>query len=141
MTGPPPRPLPHPSALTRPFWDGARRGRLMVQRCHACSAHIFYPRYLCPVCGCPDLRWVDASGRATVFTYTVARRPTHPAFADRVPYVIAVVELEEGPKLTTNIVDVDPDTVAIGLEVEAMFEDVGEITLVNFRPVRAAGRQ
>jgi uncharacterized protein len=77
---------------------------------------------------------VRASGRGTVFTYTVARRPTHPAFADRVPYVIAVVELAEGPKLTTNIVDVDPDDVTIGLAVEASFEDVGDVTLVNFRP-------
>jgi uncharacterized OB-fold protein len=69
-----------------------------------------------------------------VFTYTVARRPTHPAFAERVPYVIAVVELAEGPKLTTNIVEIDPDDVTIGLAVEAAFEDVGDVTLVNFRP-------
>jgi hypothetical protein len=75
------------------------------------------------------------SGRGTVFTYTVARRPTHPGFADKVPYIIAVVELAEGPKLTTNLVDIDPDDVVIGLSVEASFEDVDHATLVQFRPV------
>ena len=107
----------------------------MLQRCISCSSYVFYPRYLCPVCGANNLEWVRASGRGTVFTYTVAFRPTHPAFADLVPYVIAVVELEEGPKMTTNIVNVEPALVAIGMEVEATFEDVGEVALVHFRPV------
>jgi uncharacterized OB-fold protein len=71
-----------------------------------------------------------------VFTFTVARRPTHPGLADRVPYVIAVVELEEGPKLTANLVGIDPDDVEIGLSVEVAFEDVGDTTLVQFRPTR-----
>lgn len=87
------------------------------------------------MCGASDLRWVRASGRGTVFTYTVAFRPTHPAFAERGPYVIAVVELEEGPKMTTNIINVEPAAVAIGMEVEATFEDVGDVALVYFRPV------
>lgn len=129
------RPLPRPSPLTRPFWDGAKRGELLLQRCISCSSYVFYPRYLCPVCGASDLRWVRASGRGTVFTYTVAFRPTHPAFAERGPYVIAVVELEEGPKMTTNIINVEPAAVAIGMEVEATFEDVGDVALVYFRPV------
>jgi uncharacterized OB-fold protein len=78
---------------------------------------------------------VTASGRGTVYAYTVARRPTHPAFAARTPYVIAIVELEEGPRMTTNIVDCNPDSVKIGMAVEAAFEDVSpEVTLVVFRP-------
>jgi uncharacterized protein len=128
------RPRPNPSPLTQPFWDGTRRGELCVQRCAACGTHVFYPRYLCTACGSDALGWVRASGRGTVFTYTVARRPTHSAFADRVPYVIAVVELEEGPKLTTNIVGADPDQVAIGMPVHATFEDIGDVTLVYFEP-------
>jgi len=128
------RPRPNPTPLSRPFWDGTRRRELLVQRCRACGTHVFYPRYLCTACGSDALDWVRASGRGTVFTYTVARRPTHAAFADRVPYVIAVVELEEGPKLTTNIVGVDPEQVAIGMPVRATFEDVGDVTLVNFQP-------
>jgi len=128
------RPLPQPSPLTRPFWDAARRHELWVQRCTACGTHLFYPRHLCTTCGSGALEWVQTSGRGTVFTYTVARRATHPGLADRVPYVIAVVELEEGPKLTTNIVDVDPDHVVIDMVVQATYEDLGDVTLVNFRP-------
>lgn len=128
------RPLPHPTPLSKPFWDGAARGELWIQRCGECGTHVFYPRHLCTGCGSPELEWVRASGRGTVFTYTVARRATHPGFADRVPYVIAVVELDEGPKLTTNVVDVEPEAVSIGMPVQATYEDVDDVTLVNFRP-------
>lgn len=128
------RPLPQPSAVTQPFWDGARRHELWIQRCQACGTHLFYPRRLCTTCGSADLDWVEASGRGSVFTYTIARRATHPAFADRVPYVIAVVELEEGPKLTTNIVGVDPDDVRIDMPVVVTYEDADDVSLVNFRP-------
>lgn len=128
--------LPSPSALTRPFWEGARRGELRVQACSACSRHVFYPRFTCPYCGSVDLRWVTASGRGSVYTYTIARRPTHPAFADRVPCVIAIVELEEGPRMTTNIVQCDPESVYIGMPVRATFEEAtDEITLVYFAPL------
>ncbi len=131
-----PRPLPQPSPFSLPFWEAARRHELVIQRCTRCRSHIFYPRYNCPHCGSRELEWVKASGRGKVYTYTVARRPTHPAFADRVPYVIAVVELEEGPRLTTNIVDCDPHSVRIDMPVEVTFEDVNEeISLVMFRPV------
>ena len=130
------RPLPDPSPLTQPFWAAAKDRELRIQRCHACGTHLFYPRHLCTTCGSADLQWRPVSGRGTVFTFTVARRPTHPGLADRVPYVIAVVELEEGPKLTTNLIGIDPDYVEIGLPVEATFEDVDETTLVQFRPVR-----
>ena len=133
-----PRPLPRPSPFSRPFWEAARRHELMIQRCLSCRNHIFYPRYNCPWCGSRDLEWVKASGRGKVYTYTVARRPTHPAFADRVPYVIAIVELEEGPHLTTNIVDCDPNSVRIDMTVQVSFEDVDEeTTLVTFRPAPA----
>ncbi|MFI5047248.1 MAG: Zn-ribbon domain-containing OB-fold protein [Acidimicrobiia bacterium] len=123
-----------PTPLTQPFWDAAARRELSVQRCRACATHLFYPRYLCTTCGSDDLEWVTVSGRATVFTYTIARRPTHPGFDDLVPYVIAVVELDEGPKLTTNIVDADLGQLAIGMRVVATFDDVDGVTLVDFRP-------
>jgi uncharacterized OB-fold protein len=130
----PSRPLPRPSPLTQPFWDGAGRHELWVQRCGECGTYLFYPRRLCTACGSAELEWEQVSGRGTVFTYTVAHRPTHPAFADRVPYVIAVVELEEGPKLTTNIVNADLADVRIGLPVEATYEDLGDVSLVCFQP-------
>jgi len=130
-----PRPLPRPSPFSRPFWEAARRHELLIQRCRACSAYIFYPRLNCPECGSRDLEWMGVSGKGKVYSYTVARRATHPAFAGRVPYVIAIVELEEGPRLTTNIVDCDPDSVRIDMPVEVAFEDVDATTsLVMFRP-------
>ena len=130
-----PRFLPQPSPVSQPFWEAARRHELVLQRCSGCEAHVFYPRYNCPHCGSRDLEWVKTSGRGTVYSYTVARRPTHQAFADRVPYVIAIVELEEGPRLTTNIVGCEPEAVRIGMPVAVTFEDVSdEISLVMFRP-------
>ena len=127
--------LPRPTAMTRPFWEAARRHELTVQRCRSCARHVFYPRYNCPHCGARDLEWVRASGRGEVFTFTVARRPTHPAFANYVPCVIAIVELEEGPRMTTNITQCDPAAVYIGMPVRATFEDVtDEIALVYFSP-------
>lgn len=132
--------LPEPTPLSRPFWDAARRHELTVQRCSACGTHVFYPRFACPSCGGRALDWVQASGRGKVYSYTIARRPTHRSFADRVPYVIAIVELEEGPRMSTNIVDCDPDSVRIGMPVEVAFEDVSdEISLVMFRPAAGDG--
>lgn len=140
---PPPHPfLPQSTALSGPFWEAAHRHELVLQRCAACARHVFYPRLNCPCCGGRELAWVKASGRGAVYTFTVARRPTHPAFAGRKPYVIAIVELEEGPHMTTNIVGCDPDEVCIGMPVEASFEDVsGEVSLVYFRPAAGEERQ
>lgn len=130
-----PRPLPRPTPVTQPFWDAAKRHELLIQQCPACAAHVFYPRENCPRCGSLDLAWVRAKGTGTVYSFTVARRPTHPAFA--APYVIAIVELDEGPRLTANIVACDPDTVRIGMGVRATFEDVdADTTLVMFEPSR-----
>jgi len=129
------RPVPRPTELSKPFWDAARRHELLIQQCRSCGRHVFYPRFSCPHCGARELSWVAASGRGCVYSYTVARRPTHPAFADRVPYVIAIVELAEGPRMTTNVVGGSPDDVAIGMPVRATFEDVDdEIALVHFEP-------
>ena len=97
---------------------------------------MFYPRALCPHCGSGELVWREAGGRGQIYTFTAARRATMRPFEPDVPYVIAVVELEEGPRMTTNLVDCDPDAIRVGMPVVAAFEDVTpEITLVKFRPV------
>ena len=135
----PPRPRPTPTPLSRPFWDATARGEFLIQRCRRCEAAVFYARYNCTECGSPDLDWTPAAGTGTVYTFTVARRPTHPAFADRVPYVIAVVELDEGPHVTTNIVGCSPEEVRIGMPVEVTFEEpVDQIALPLFRPARGS---
>lgn len=128
--------VPQPTAITQPFWTAARQHRLEIQRCKGCRKHFFYPRPLCPFCGSSSLEWALVSGRGKVYSYTVARRPTTPAFANQGPYVIAIVELDEGPRMTTNIVGCDPNSVYVGQAVTATYEDVSDqIALVHFRPV------
>jgi uncharacterized OB-fold protein len=130
------RPRPRPSPTTRPFWEATAEGRFLIQRCGACRAAIFYPKSTCPSCGSVELGWEDASGRGVVHTFTVARRPTHPAFAGDEPYVVAVVELAEGPRVTTNIVGCAAEDVRVDLPVEVTFEEAGPdgIALPLFRP-------
>jgi len=129
------RPLPRPTDQSASFWAATADRRFQLQRCGSCAEAIFYPRVNCPACGATDLGQEDASGRGTVYTFTVARRPTHRAFAESGPYVIAIVELAEGPHVTTNIVDCSPDDVAIGMPVEVVFADeVDGIALPLFRP-------
>jgi len=130
------KPLPRPTAASLPFWEAAKRHELQIQSCGSCGAHIFYPREVCPECLSSDLQWLKVSGKGTVYSYTIAQAPTHPAFVEDVPYVIAIVELAEGPHLTTNITGCQPDEVRVGMPVVTTFDDVTpEMTLVKFRPV------
>lgn len=125
-----------PTVITRPFWEATKQRRLALQRCGGCQTYVFYPRPFCPACGSSDLAWTDVSGRGTVYSYTVARRPTARAFEADVPYVIAIIELDEGPRMISNVVGCTPEEVRCGMRVEAVFEDASEeITLVKFRPV------
>ncbi len=105
------------------------------------STRPFPPRANCPSCGAPSLSWSRVSGRATVYSYTVAHRPPHPAFAAQLPLVVAIVELEEGPRLVTNIVGCDPADVEVGMAVEATFEPIDETDMVLpvFTPSDEAG--
>ena len=134
----PPKPMPviEHKALTAPFWEGAKRHELMMQRCRACSNFIFYPREQCPVCFSQDLEWQQVSGRGRVFAYTNVYQPAHPAFNDEAPYCFAVVQLDEGGiRMPTNIVGIAPDDVRVDMRVVVEFDDVSEDwTLVKFRP-------
>ena len=130
------KPLPQPSETTRPFWEGTRAHELRLQRCRDCGKHIFYPRAVCPFCLSERLDWVTASGEGKVYSYTVVRRAAHPGFRDDVPYVLAIVELHEGPRLTTNIVGVPPEGVRVDMPVCAAYDDVTpEVTLLKFEPL------
>jgi uncharacterized OB-fold protein len=129
------KPLPGIDSESRPFWQAAREHRLAIMRCKDCARHFFYPRLLCPHCHSAAVEWTNASGRGSVYTFTIARRPAGPAFKADVPYVVALVELEEGPRLMTNIVAAEPASVRIGQKVKAVFDDVtAEVTLVKFAP-------
>lgn len=127
--------LPTPDAETQPWWDAAREGRLLIKRCRACGKAFFYPRPFCPACWSNDVDWEEASGRAVLYTYSVVRRNDLPPFPDRVPYVAAVVDLEEGPRMMTNVVGCDPDDVAIGMALTVEFRhETDDVTVPVFRP-------
>ncbi len=134
MSERPAHPQPPPTALSRPHRDGCREGVLRVQRCRACGGFVFIPQPICTHCQAEALEWVASSGRGTVYSYTVVHRPPRPAFA--VPYVVAIVELEEGWHMLTNLVDVAPEAVTVGMRVEVAFRAVSDdITLPYFRPL------
>lgn len=127
------KPLPVIDPGTRPFWDAAKDHRLMIPKCRDCGEYHFYPRELCPHCHSDRLDWRDVSGRGEVYSFTVARRPAGPAFADDVPYIVAMIALAEGPRMLTNILVDDVETVGIGAKVRVHFEDVTEdVTLPKF---------
>ena len=130
-------PIPVPTPETRTFWEAARRHELVLQRCQTCGRYVFYPRAACPHCLGAELVWEPVSGRGRVHTFTVVHRGLK-GFPLGPPYVIAIVELDEGPRLMTNLVDVEPDPakIEIGMRVAVVFEDVSEaIALPRFRPL------
>lgn len=127
------RPLPVIDADSAPFWAAARDRRLRVQRCLECDRHVFYPRALCPHCHTELVEWVDCSGHGTIYSYTVARRPAGPAFADDVPYVVVLVDLDEGVRMLSNLLTDDVESVRIGGRVVVRFDDVADgVTLPLF---------
>ena len=128
------KPLPVPTPQTQPFWDALAEGRVELQHCADCDRYVYYPRTHCPGCLTRDLEWRELSGNGVVHTYTVARRPTAPPWSEDVPQLIAVVELDEGPRLTTELVNVEPDAIEVGMRVQPVFQAVGEATLLLYEP-------
>lgn len=128
------RPLPEITPLTEPFWSAAKSRRLLIQRCEECGSHQFPPEPACTFCGSPRIGWVPASGRATLYSWTVCHPPLLPFFHQRAPWPVIVVQLEEGPRMVSNLKDVPVEEYYVGMPLEADFEDVNEqVTLVIFR--------
>ena len=127
------KPLPKPTPTSLPFWEAAKRHELLLQHCTGCGTFIYYPRDRCPQCLSDHLEWERVSGRGKLYSYTIVRRASTRSFADQ-PYVLAIVELDEGPHMTTNL-DAPPEKIKIGMPVTIYFDDVTpERTLVKFRP-------
>jgi uncharacterized protein len=129
------RPLPEATPESKPYWDGLKAQRLMLPWCQECGKAHFYPRIACPHCSSRRLEWRQASGRGTLYSFVINHRP--PPWRGKEPYVIAVVQLEEGPRLMTNLVGVSPDPAVIRCDarVEIHFEKIDEeITLPVFKP-------
>jgi uncharacterized OB-fold protein len=129
------KPLPRPNRLSQPFWDGAKRHELLLQKCAACAHVWFPPSSRCPRCLSADYAWSKASGRGKVWSWIVMWQRYFPAFEAEIPYNVAYVELEEGPRLMTNLVGVESDAIYCEMPVQVVFEDVAlEISLPKFRP-------
>ena len=130
--------IPEITDLTRPYWAAARDGRLVVQRCEACGQAWHPPLPRCPHCHSAGVGWWQVAGTGTVYTYTVVTHPTHVALAGTVPYVVAIVELDEGPRVVTGITGCAPADVRVGMPVRVRFEAVtDEVTLPYFEPVES----
>lgn len=128
-------PAPRPDPETQPFWDAAREGRLDLQRCEPCGLLVWYPRRRCHRCGSDALGWETLSGRGTVHAFTVVHRAPDADLVDRVPYVVALVDLDEGARLMTNVVDCDPGDVRVGMPVSVRFRPLGDtLALPVFGP-------
>jgi len=131
------KPLPHLDEENRPWWEALKRHELYLQKCRDCAAIRYYPRAQCPECLSPRTEWVRASGRGKVYTFTATWQNQAAGFRESLPYVMAYVQLDEGPKMLTNIIDCGPEQVKIGMPVEVVYEDVtAEVTLAKFRPAR-----
>ena len=131
------RPLPVSQPEWDFYWEKTKAHELWIMSCNACNQAYFYPRAICPNCFSRDTEWIQASGKGTVYAFSIAHRAPTPAFADMAPFVPAFVLLEEGPRMATNLVDVEPDPekIKIGMPVEVVFDDVTEnMTLPKFRP-------
>lgn len=127
--------LPSPTPGTRPYWEACKRHELLLQECSKCGVRQFYPRTICASCSATELHWVQAAGFGTVVSWTIVRHPVSPAYAADIPYVIALIQLDEGPTMMSQIVDCDPDSLSSSLQVEVCFEEwTEEITMPNFRP-------
>jgi len=126
-------PLPRPTEVSAPFWAGCARGQLLVQRCAACGWYVFVPEPCCTRCTSFELEWVESLGQGTVYSFSVVWRPQQPAFDT--PYIAVIVELAEGWKTLTNLVECDPSEVYVDMPVEVTFRRMSdEITLPYFRP-------
>ena len=132
--------VPVPTPDTAYFWEQACRGQLVLQRCRRCQAFQFYPRAVCHRCLGEELEWVPSAGTGHVYSFSVVHRPPNPAYAPDVPYVVAIVELDEGVRMMANVVDCEPDRVYIGMRVAVTFERRGSVLLPQFRPDPQAER-
>ena len=129
------RPIPPDDPDLDPFWQGCKRREFMLQHCKSCGKYIWHPRMFCGNCQSSDLEWVKSNGTGTVYSYTTVYQAAHSFFRDRVPYVVAYVRMDEGVQVMSNLIDVDPAKVEIGMPVEVTFEDVTEeFAVYLFRP-------
>lgn len=138
MTTPQPyrKPLPELHPEIEPFYKGGLRSELLIKFCSDCKTFIHYPRKVCPECMSSDTVWIRASGKGTVYSYTTTYQNLSPGFREEVPYVLALVDLAEGVRLMTNIIECDPKDVSVGMPVEVTWERAEDVAIPKFKPVK-----
>jgi len=133
------KPVPMPDHVTGEFWDAARQHRLLIQRCQDCGANQFFPQSFCRKCLSDHMEWLEASGKGVIYTYTVVHRPPTQTFEEDVPYTVALVELDEGVRMMSTIIGIDPQDVRVNMPVGVVFEEISPtISLPRFRPIEAS---
>lgn len=120
------RPVPVIEHHTKPFWEGTKKGQLLIQKCNNCGQLIFFPRVMCHSCLSEDLGWLETKGKGVVYSFTIIRQGINPDFASMVPYAYAIIELDEGVRFIGNIVTDNLDEIKIGSKVEVIFEELTE---------------
>jgi uncharacterized OB-fold protein len=120
---------------TREFWDATGEGRLLLRHCRSCDEVHYYPRNFCPSCWSDDVNWVEAAGTGSLYTWSTVMQNDLPPFHEQVPYVAAIVELDEGPRMMTRLVDCEADAIEMGMRLSARFEPLDDdVTIVVFQP-------
>ena len=129
------KPLPLMDEENKPFWRYCRKHELRMQRCKQCGYIRFPISVICPECHSMEAEWAKLSGKGTIYSFTIYRVPYHPAFKDDIPYVVAIIQLDEGPRMESNIIACPVEEVRIEMPVVVAFDDVtSEVTLPKFKP-------
>ena len=129
------KPIPTPSEDSRPYWEAARNHELKLQQCRECNAFRFPPAEVCSECTSDAYDWKPVSGKGRVFSFVIYHRAYHPGFQDEIPYVVGVIELDEGARMLSNVIGCKPEEVRCDMPVEVSFEDItDEMSLPKFRP-------
>jgi uncharacterized OB-fold protein len=135
MSEPLPVPTPRDLSWTKKFWEATGEGRLLLTKCDECDAFVWYPRPFCPLCGSLRVSDVQASGKGAVYTFTVVHRAADQGYKAALPYVVAYIELEEGPRILSNVIGCEPNDVRIGMPVAIVFQETGQgSALYRFQP-------
>jgi len=128
------KPMPVTQPWSEKFWEGTKEGKLLIQFCNDCNSKIFYPRKFCPECWSANLSWMEGSGKAKIHTFSTAYSNVEPKFMDELPYTVAFVDLDEGIRMMTRIVDCKPEDIKFGMDVEVVFHEREGFFLPYFRP-------
>ena len=133
------KPIPVPSSESQPYWSGLHERKLLMPHCNDCGKYWFPPSLLCPRCNSGNWSWTETSGHGRIYSFVIYHRVYDPSFAQDVPYAVAIIELDEGPRMYGNVVGVPPDQLVCDMRVEIVYEKITEeITLPKFKPVTAA---